>query len=114
MFQRQRMVSPALREAPRGLCCVMCAQDGRYPPAVGLCHLPHYEWGFGAGVGEKCPDWLGAHLCHDCHTYTDGPLGRNDHPWRARAFALTIQRLIHLGILVIRGENHAIPENEAF
>ena len=105
--KRKRLESKTLRDAPRHESCVI---RGCNAPAVGVCHLPHSEWGFQAGTGQKTHDWLGAHLCHDHHDYCDGPEGRNDHAWRAMVFALTIQRLIDRGVLVIRGEVHTFDD----
>jgi hypothetical protein len=61
-----------------------------------------------AGTGQKTHDWLGGHLGQRCHDYADGPEGRNDHAWRAKAFALTIQRLFDRGLLTIPGEVHTL------
>ena len=98
--KRQRLESPALRDAPRHHSCVVL---GCNMPAVGVCHLPHGEWGFPAGMGQKTHDWLGAHLCQEHHDYTDGP----DAGWIARA-TLPAPRLIDTGVLIISGEDHTL------
>ena len=102
----QRLRSEVLRKAPKGEMCVMCAEN----PAVALCHLPHAQVGFPAGMAQKTHDWNGAHLCQRCHDYADGADGRNDIPWRTMAAFRTIQRLFARGVLLIPGEDHADPD----
>lgn len=104
LFKRKRFESKRLRDAPRFEVCVI---EGCEAPAVGVCHLPHNEWGMGAGTGQKTHDWLGGHLCHAHHDYADGD-GRNDHAWRAMALCLTLQRLFDRGVLIVDGETHTI------
>ena len=104
--KRKRLESPALRAAPEFESCVMCGGV----PCIGVAHLPHAEWDQAAGVGQKTDDWCGGHLCQACHDYADGPEGRNDHAWRARALCRTLRRLFALGLLQIRGEFHEEPD----
>jgi hypothetical protein len=62
--------------------------------------------GFPGGVARKCPDWLLADLCLDCHQKMDHGEWRNDHQIRMKALAKTIERRIHQGLLVVPGEEH--------
>lgn len=104
LFKRKRFESAKLREAPRFEQCVMCEAE----PCIGVAHLPHELWGMGAGTAQKTHDWCGGHLGQRCHDYADGPEGRNDHAWRAKALCLTLQRLFDRGVLTIPGEVHTV------
>ncbi len=98
-----RLVSPALRKAAAGESCVLCGiQDG----TIVLCHLPLNAWGFGSGKALKCPDWLGAHLCHRCHSDVDSEKFRRDAELRGKVLAATLARLFDNGTLQIKGEKH--------
>lgn len=57
---------PNLRKAAQNQSCVMCGYDEE--GAVVLAHLPHRN----SGMGMKCPDIVGAHLCSRCHDFIDG------------------------------------------
>lgn len=59
-----------------------------------LAHLPYRN----SGMGMKCPDICGAHLCSKCHAYADGP-GRMDHEWRFLALSRTLKRLVDMGVI---------------
>lgn len=76
---------PKLRRAARGQSCVMCNRDD------GTTVLAHLPWR-NSGMGMKCPDIVGAHLCVECHGYADGA-GRADHEWRYLALSRTLARL---------------------
>lgn len=75
------------------------------------CHLPHSAIGFPAGTGQKTMDWLTGDCCMECHHKLDHAEWRNDHQMRMKALALTIQRRLDEGLLVIVGEEHAAPEH---
>ena len=101
------LVSKALRNAARGEVCVRCERPVKNETVV-LCHLPLNAWGFGSSMAGKCPDWLGAHLCDECHAWIDGPDGRRDAETRGRVLAATLARLFDNGTLQIKGERHDV------
>ena len=105
--KRKRLISPALRKAAHGKTCVLCGTEQSSMP----CHLPHNAIGFPAGVGQKTMDWLTGDCCTGCHYKLDHGEWRHDHQIRMKALALTIQRRLDEGLLVIKGENHEAPEH---
>jgi hypothetical protein len=52
------------------------------------------------GIGMKGPDWHGAHLCFDCHTYGDRE-GRKDHEFWEIACYRTMRRFIQQGLVKV-------------
>lgn len=94
-----------MREGARGTRCVLC----KTRPTHSCAHIPTKQIGFLSGMASKCPDWLIADLCQDCHWEMDEGKYRNDIEIRFKAFALTIERRIDQGILKIDGEEHDWP-----
>lgn len=94
--------SKKYREGGRGLSCVL--HPGR--PVHSGAHLPHAAIGFPGGKGYKCSDLLLGDVCMECHHELDQGDWRNDHQIRMKIFALTVERRIHQGILVVPGEKH--------
>lgn len=78
-----------LREAARGESCVACGAPG----AV-LAHLADPGQ---SGVGQKCDDEMGAHLCGRCHYEADHGRYRRDYKWRHRMIGRTAGRLVISG-----------------
>ncbi len=101
-FKKPDFRSKKYREAGRDFDCVFC--PGK--PVHSGAHLPHHAVGFPGGKAYKCPDWLLADLCIDCHEKMDGEEWRNDHQMRMKALCLTIERRYHQGVIVIPGEDH--------
>ena len=68
-----------LREAARDQSCIACgAQDG----TVVLAHYTGVMRGlYGGGLGIKCHDLIGAHLCHGCHSDMDTYSRNKDQRW---------------------------------
>ena len=81
-----------LRQAPRHEFCVMC---GKPDPVLAHRNMPG-----DFGTGLKGPDWWGAHLCHECHTYGDGK-GRKDYQFWELAVYRTMKRLIEMELIVV-------------
>ena len=104
-FKRPRFDSPAMREGARGTMCVLCEQR----PTHSCAHLPTKQIGFLSGMASKCPDWLIADLCIECHAKMDGDEWRNDLQMRMKAHCLTLQRRFDQGVLTVRGEEHDWP-----
>ena len=101
-FKKPVVRSKKLREGGRGKDCVFC--PGK--PVHSGAHLPHSAVGFPSGKAYKCPDWLLADLCDECHGRMDQGDWRNDHQIRMRALCLTLERRFHQGLLTVPGENH--------
>ena len=97
MQKKSRYQSKTLREAARGQSCVLC-WDSRGTTV--LAHLPGSFYGMPAGIGQKTHDWLGAHLCHDCHALMDSEW-RKDPQIRMKALCLTLERLFDEGVLTV-------------
>lgn len=93
-----RFESKRLREAARDVPCVLC---NRNDGTVVLAHLPGSFYGMPAGMGQKTHDWLGAHLCHDCHAEIDST-HRRDAEIRMMALCRTLERLFNDGTLTVR------------
>jgi len=94
MFPKQgRIESKKLREAAKEQFCVMCGNT----ETVVLAHLPHKN----SGMGQKCHDFIGAHLCYHCHEYADGE-GRQDYEWRYLALTRTLERLFRGELLGVK------------
>ena len=92
----KRYESKALRDAARDRPCVLCGKDG----TTVLAHLPGRFYRMPAGTGQKTHDWLGAHLCADCHTLMDSDW-RKDAQMRMMALCLTLERLFDDGVLTV-------------
>ena len=90
-----RFESKRLRDAARFQRCVLCGTDDG---TVVLAHLPGSRYGAPAGMAEKTHDWLGAHLCRECHERMDGEL-RDDVEIRMMVLVLTLERLFDQGVL---------------
>jgi hypothetical protein len=91
-----RFNSKKLREAARNESCVMCENDEE--GKVILAHLPYRN----SGTGLKCSDFIGAHLCFDCHDYADSAEGRMAFEWRYLALTRTLERLFQNGTLIVK------------
>lgn len=92
----RRYISKRLRRAAKGQPCVRCgAQD----ETVVLAHLPGAYYGAASGTSQKTHDWLGAHLCGECHGYVDSAEGRKDTQTRMFCLVKTLERLFESGVL---------------
>lgn len=105
--KRKRFRSPELRQAGHAKSCVLCESERASMP----CHLPHAAIGCPAGTGEKTHDWLVGDCCGACHYKLDHGEWRNDFQMRMKALALTIQRRLDEGVLIVAGEDHVAPEH---
>lgn len=83
-----------LRDAARDQSCVRCGKRD------GTIVLAHYSGmnshKFGKGMGTKCHDLIGAHLCYDCHTYMDSYKDGNDDTRRADFYELILLTILRL------------------
>jgi len=80
----------------RDQACVLC---GREDGTIVACHLPSWRIGFGAGTGQKAPDWLTADCCRICHSRLDQGDWRQDYEVRMKALCLTLERRFEQGLL---------------
>lgn len=87
--------SQKLRDAARDQSCVQCGADD------GTVVLAHLAWPGIAerGLGHKCHDFWGAHLCLRCHTAADSGEFHTDLYWRTQAVAKTLARLFGRGVI---------------
>jgi len=91
----KRYANRSLLHCAKGQSCVLCGvQDGTIVPA----HLPGSIYGMPAGIAQKAPDWLVAHLCHGCHEKMD-TIWRKDCQMRMKALCLTLERLFEQRII---------------
>ena len=65
-----------LREAARGMCCMVRLPGCLHDPATVV--LAHYSLAGYFGKGLKASDQLGAWCCAHCHGIVDGPIPRPD------------------------------------
>jgi hypothetical protein len=86
---------PRIRKLAEGQSCVAC---GNWDGTVVHAHLPNAGVS-DAGMGGKCLDLWGAHLCSACHYEADHGEYRNDIWWRTRMVYLTQCRLVEQGHL---------------
>ena len=87
-----RIKSKKLQRAAMSESCVMCHED----QTVVLAHLPDKN----SGMGLKCHDFIGGHLCYKCHEYADNE-GRADYKWRYLALTRTLERLFRRDIIKV-------------
>jgi hypothetical protein len=84
-----------ITQAARGQSCVWCGRVG----TVVLAHLNGpISYKLGRGMGQKCHDIFGAHLCHRCHDIADGR-AKGEPVDMVEATLLTIKRLVDQGVL---------------
>jgi len=84
---------PRIRKLAAGQQCVAC---GSWDDSVVLAHMPIAGIA-DAGMGGKCLDLWGAHLCKSCHWQADHGHYRRDTEWRARMVYRTLSRLVEQG-----------------
>lgn len=62
-------VSQDLRKFARGKPCQMQSEWCNHNPETTV--LCHSRRGYGAGMGQKPPDWWAYHGCSSCHAHED-------------------------------------------
>jgi hypothetical protein len=106
-FGPKRFESRKLLDQANGQSCVHCGmQDAT---VVGAHYHGDFAHLFSRAAGEKCDDFMVAHLCHACHLLFDAmPLEQTiwDSPCdRERAFLVcvgrTLRRLFFQGCIVV-------------
>ena len=99
------MKTSKIRQSAKGEDCLVRSPGicNGNPETVVLAHIN------GGGMGRKNPDWQAAYACSDCHEWLDGGFVRYDGTrderdlLHYRAVLRTQERLIHKGLMTIKG-----------
>jgi len=94
-----RFQSKKLRDSARNQSCVWCGNDEE--GKVVLCHISHKN----SGMALKCPDYMSADLCNECHDRVDGRTEESvDLSFKARLITESFYRRVQRGTYQADGE----------